>query len=132
MATGAACLRSTPEPTPPVLVAAGTASGVMGTAASVGGPPIALVYARAGGPALRATLAAFFLVGTTLSLVALAYAGEVGRHELGLAVALVPGTVVGFALSGPLKSHVDRGRVRAAVLGTAAVSATVVLVEALV
>jgi uncharacterized protein len=132
LATGASCLRSTPEPTPPVLVAAGTASGVMGTAASVGGPPIAFVYARAGGPALRATLAAFFLVGTTMSIVVLAYAGQVGRHELGLALALVPGTVVGFALSGFLTRHVDRGRVRATVLATAAISAAVVLVEALV
>ncbi len=42
---------------------AGFASGVMGTAAAVGGPPLALLYQGRSGPELRSTLAALFVVG---------------------------------------------------------------------
>ncbi|OSP39984.1 hypothetical protein B7767_28705 [Streptomyces sp. 13-12-16] len=40
---------------------AGTASGLMGTATSIGGPPMAMVWQRLSGPRLRATMSAFFL-----------------------------------------------------------------------
>jgi hypothetical protein len=43
----------------------------------------------------------------------------------------MPGTVIGFALSGLVKDHLDRGRMRTAVLGFAAASAVVLLVLAL-
>jgi uncharacterized membrane protein YfcA len=119
------------RPTPATLVGAGVISGFMGTAASVGGPPIALLYQRSPGPRIRATLALYFVFGTVLSLGALWLAGAVGRHELRLATELMPGTVIGFALSGLVKDHLDRGRMRTAVLGFAAASAVVLLVLAL-
>ena len=55
------------EPTRRALLVAGTISGVTGTVAAIGGPPIALVYQHATGPRIRATLAHVLPLGTLLS-----------------------------------------------------------------
>ena len=115
------------RPRPATLLGAGVISGFMGTAASVGGPPIALLYQRSPGPRIRATLALYFVFGTAISLGALWLAGAVGAHELRLAVELLPGTLAGFALSGLVKGRLDRGLMRTTVLWFAAVSALVLL-----
>ncbi len=119
-------------PTRRVLLGAGVISGVTGTVAAIGGPPIALVYQHASGPRIRATLALYFALGALLSLGALWLTGSFGHHEAVLAAVLLPGTVVGFLLSGPVLSYVDAGRLRPLVLGAAVVSAVVLLVTALV
>ena len=51
------------------LVGAGIASGIMGTATAIGGPPMAVVYQHEGGPRARGTLAAFFTVGAVISAI---------------------------------------------------------------
>lgn len=118
-------------PTPRVLLAAGVASGFMGTASSVGGAPIALVYQHAGGPRARATLSLVFVFGTAISMVVLALAGAVHRHELALTAILLPGTLVGFLVSAPVARRLDRERMRRAVLGTAAAAAVALLASSL-
>ena len=50
------------------LAGAGLASGFMGTISGIGGPPIALAYLGLDGPALRATLARYFLVGNLVAI----------------------------------------------------------------
>ncbi len=50
------------------LLTAGFASGVAGTATSIGGPPIALLFQHRRPSQVRATLAVFFFIGTLLSL----------------------------------------------------------------
>jgi uncharacterized membrane protein YfcA len=115
------------RPTTGTLVSAGLASGFMGTATSIGGPPMAMVYQRVTGPQLRATLAAYFVFGASFSLLTLAVAGEFGAHELELGLTLLPGVLAGFALSW-LAAHVlDRGYTRVAVLGCSAASALVLI-----
>jgi uncharacterized protein len=116
---------------PATLVAAGVVAGVTGTATAIGGPPVALAYQEAAGPRIRATLAAFFFVGTVLSLAALTVAGQMHRHAAVGGLELLPFMVAGFALSGPLRRYLDKGRIRAAVLGLAAASAVVLLVRGL-
>jgi uncharacterized membrane protein YfcA len=118
-------------PTRRVLLVAGGISGVTGTIAAIGGPPIALVYQHATGPRLRATMALYFALGTVLSVAALWLTGSFGSHEVGLSAILVPGTAVGFLASGPVLRVVDAGRLRPVVLGAAALSAVVLLVTAL-
>ena len=58
---------------------AGATSGVLGTATSIGGPPMALVWQNSSGPKLRGTMSGFFLVGSVLSIAVLAITGGVGR-----------------------------------------------------
>jgi uncharacterized membrane protein YfcA len=119
------------RPTPAVLFGAGTASGFMATAAGLGGPPVALVYQRETGLRLRGTLAAYFIVGTVLSLIALSWAGRFGAEEVRLGVVLIPGTVIGYFLSRPAAAYLDGGRTRVAVLAVSALAAVSVIVTVL-
>ncbi|MDP9435581.1 MAG: sulfite exporter TauE/SafE family protein [Actinomycetota bacterium] len=119
------------RPTPGALVAAGLVSGVSGTATSVGGPPVALLYQRAEGRVLRATMGVYFLVGNVVSLTVLAGAGEVGLRDVGRAAVLVPFVVVGFLISGPLRRRVDGPSLRRAVLLLSAGSAVLLLLRTL-
>jgi uncharacterized membrane protein YfcA len=111
------------------LLLAGALSGLMATAASIGGPPIALAYQDESGPALRATLSAFFLVGSALSVASLVAFGEFGRPELLAALALVPFMLVGGALSPLATRRLDQRRTRAMVLAVSALSATLLLIR---
>ena len=116
-----------PDPVP--LVVAGMISGVSGTATSIGGPPVALLYQRSPGPQVRSTMGLFFLIGNVTSVSALALAGEVALRDVGRAAALLPFVLAGFLLSGPLRRHVDGPRLRVAVLGLSAASAVALLVR---
>jgi uncharacterized protein len=119
------------RPTNGTLVTAGAASGFMGTATSIGGPPMAIVYQRHTGPQLRATLAAYFVVGASVSLVMLAVAGEFRGDELRDGIVLLPGVIAGFAASSALARLLDRGHTRTAVLTFSAMSATVLILRQL-
>lgn len=116
---------------PAVLLGAGAVSGVTGTATSIGGPPVALVYQHVSGPRLRATMAAYFMLGSLVSLAALAAAGELRAEQATTALALSPFLLVGFGLAQVVRRYVDAGRTRSAVLGVCAASATVLLVRSI-
>lgn len=113
------------------LVLAGAASGFTGTAAGVGGPPMALTYQHAQPATLRATLSAFFAVGAVVSLVGLLVAGQVDRHRLGLALVVLPGVPLGLLLSRPLIGRLPAERVRPLVLAVCAASAIGLLIDEL-
>ena len=118
--------------TPWTLMGAGGLSGFMGTSVAVGGPPIALVLDGSSGPELRATLNAFFFVGTTISLVVLALAGEFGTTDLLLALALVPTVLVGVLLSGRLRRVLDHRWLAPAVYAMSGSFAVILLIRSLV
>ncbi len=107
-------------------------SGAAGTATSIGGPPVALLYQDATGPRVRATLAAYFTAGALLSLAALAVAGQVTAPSVTAGLYLLPFMITGFAVSSPLRRFLDRGRTRPVVVGLAAAGAVVLLVRAFV
>ena len=117
---------------PASLLAAGAASGFMGTISSIGGPPMAVLYAGEEGVKLRGTLAGFFFLGTFVTIAALVIAGRFGWTEIVLAAGLVPGIVAGFSLSAQLARRLDAGHTRAAVLAVSSLAAvSVVLTEVL-
>jgi uncharacterized protein len=117
-------------PRPGPLLVAGAVSGISGTAAGIGGPPVALLYQRDRGATVRATLGAYFGIGTLLSLGVLAAGGQVTLDALWQGALLIPFVAVGFLLSNPLRTLLDRGWTRPAVLGLSAASALVLLVQA--
>lgn len=128
-----ASLVAPPVPVRPSTQAvAGAVSGVTGTAAGIGGPPLALLYQHHRGPTIRATLAASFFVGTIFSLIALVLAGSVGLDQLALGAGLAPLVVVGSVLGRRSHALLEQGWLRPAVLAFAAASAVVVLLDALV
>lgn len=117
---------------PSVLVGAGVISGVTGTATSIGGPPLALVYQRALGAQVRATLAMYFVVGAAASLAGLAVAGDLTVDQGWAALWLAVPMVIGFGLSGPVRRRVDGGGLRAGVLVVCAMSAVALLLRGVV
>lgn len=124
-------LRADLHPTRTALFTAGTSSGFMAAVAALGGPPVALVYQHASGPRLRGTLAAYFIVGTLISLAALAAIGRFGSDELRLSVLLIPGTVLGYFMSRPAAAYLDGGYTRTAVLVVSTVAALSVIATVL-
>jgi len=119
------------RPTRRTLIGAGLAAGFMGTISGIGGPPVALVYQRSSGPALRATLSRFFLVGGVVSLAVLTASGQVDGDSLRACLVTVPASVVGFAGSAPIARRLDRGSVRPVVLVLSSLAASAVLVREL-
>ena len=115
------------EPRPVSLLVAGVLSGIMGTIAAIGGPPMALLYQHAPGARVRGTLSSMFLVGTILSLAALVLVGRFGRAELQLTLALLPGALFGFVASRRIASRLDQGFTRPAVLAIAAIAGLIVV-----
>ena len=103
----------------------------MGTISGIGGPPIALAYLGLDGPALRATLARYFLVGNLVAIPTLIVVGSLGIEELPECLVLIPGAVLGFLASGWLARHTDRATVRPIVLGLSTAAAVAVIIRTL-
>ncbi|GAA1515291.1 sulfite exporter TauE/SafE family protein [Kribbella lupini] len=111
------------------LIIAGAIAGVSGTAASIGGPPAAVVLQHEEGPRLRATLGAFFVVGSLVSLCGLAIGGELTAHQLAYGAVWLPALAIGFAVAVPLQKRLNGPRLRQAVLTLAAASSIVVILR---
>lgn len=119
------------RPTSRTLVGAGALSGFMATTTSIGGPPMAMLYANEEGRRMRGTLAGFFLIGSGLSLVALALTGSYGFREVALTGWVVPGVVIGFLASAHGANRLDTGHTRTAVLAVSVLGALSVLADTL-
>lgn len=114
------------------LSAAGFTSGITGTATSIGGPPIAIVYQHRPPRQIRTTMAVYFLIGAALSLVALTITGDLTREQVVAALELLPflalGALVGTWARRSIPAHV----VRPSVLIVSSASAVVLLVRSIV
>jgi uncharacterized membrane protein YfcA len=109
------------------LTSVGVLSGFMSTTAALGGPPVALLLQNLPGARLRGTLSGIFLVGASVSLLALVAVSRFGRQELVLALVLLPGVLLGFGISGFTAPILDRGYTRPTVLVVASVAALVAI-----
>jgi uncharacterized membrane protein YfcA len=110
---------------------AGFSAGIMGTAAGVDGPPLALLYQHHHGEAIRATLAACFVIGTVMSATVLAIAGEIGVDQLLFSLAMMPALVVGLVASTWGARHLRGRSIRPFVLGFAGIAGLVAIVNGL-
>jgi uncharacterized membrane protein YfcA len=132
---GGVALTSTgwiPAPHRRNLMLAGATSGVLGTATSIGGPPMALVWQNTTGARLRGTMSGFFLVGSLMSIAVLAVTGAVGWHTIWTFATLMPAVVIGYGLSRLVNRVLDRRRQRWAAIGISALGAIVLIVQQLV
>ena len=116
-----------PSPVPSNLMVAGATSGLMGTATSIGGPPMALVWQGKQGAGYRGTISGFFLIGSLMSVLALAVTGSITHATLVAVLLLLPAPVVGFGLSRALNKVLDRGRLRAAAIGVSCFGAVLLV-----
>ncbi|MCV6587593.1 MAG: TSUP family transporter [Marinobacterium sp.] len=111
------------------LCLAGFSSGLIGTATSVGGPPMALVYQHQPRLDTRNELAAFFLLGTPGSIVMLALQGGITTQQLQLSVAILPGVILGYLLARLIEGRWAIDNARKPLLVVSGLSALLVLVR---
>jgi uncharacterized protein len=116
-----------PAPRRRNVVLAGATSGVLGTATSIGGPPMALVWQRNSGARLRGTMSGFFLVGSVMSIAALALTGAVDGQTVLAFAALVPAAVAGYLLSRRINHLLDPKRLRWLAIGASTLGAVVLI-----
>jgi uncharacterized membrane protein YfcA len=118
-----------PKPVRANLIVAGAASGIMGTATSIGGPPMALVWQGHDGPRLRGTMSAFFMVGSTISIVMLWIAGVVTAEMLTLALWMVPAVVGGYAASRFVNRFLNAARLKALAVSASALGSVLLMLQ---
>ena len=111
------------------LIRVGALSGFMSTTASIGGPPMAMLYYEQAGPRLRGTLSGIFIFGTLMSLTALALVGRLGLVELTLALYLSPALISGFLVSRFSARILDRGYIRPAILALSGTAAVITIIR---
>jgi uncharacterized membrane protein YfcA len=116
-----------PAPRRRNVVLAGATSGVLGTATSIGGPPMALVWQRNCGARLRGTMSGFFLVGSVMSIAALAVVGAVDARTLWGFAVMIPAAVAGYLLSRRINRFLDPKRLRWLAIGASTLGAVVLI-----
>ena len=109
----------------------GAISGVLGTSGGNGGVILALLYQHSQGPTLRATLGLLYGLASILMLGVLASFGRFGLHELVQGTLMVPGFLLGFAISPRFASVIDSGSARKVVLGMCTLAALALIVRSL-
>ncbi len=122
VAVALSVVNAAPRPTDTNVFIAGSASGLMGTAAGVGGPPLGLVYQTREPAVVRSTLAISFMVGTVVSLVGLGIAGELAWWKLEWAGLLLVPLLAGLGTSFVLTARLHTRWFRPTVLAFAAVA----------
>ncbi len=118
-------------PSRPNMIAAGIASGVMGTITSSGAPPYAIVMQHVPPAQMRGTLGCVFFAGAIISLVMLALVGLFTVPQLLLGFLLFPPMILGFATSTPLNGLFSRDVLRIMVLALAGIGAAGILARAI-
>lgn len=114
---------------PVTKLAAGVASGAMGLVASVGGPPLALLYRDVPGGTLRSSLNAIFAIGIVFSIVVRAATGEIAANDLKVAVFLLPAVFIGLWLSRFATERIEGPALKKAVLVVSALAASGLLLR---
>lgn len=102
--------------TPGTQFGAGLFSGVSGLVASIGGPPLALLYTRDEGPTVRSNLAAVFTIGLSITIVARVVSGNMTWSDARVAAILFPALVAGYLTSLAVKDRWSQSAVRNGIL----------------
>lgn len=104
-------------------------SGFMATITSVGGPPVALLYASRTAES-RGTIGAFFTFGSLFALAALYLSGWAGWEETLYTLFLIPPVVTGMLLAQRLKGRLDH-RFRTILLTLSALASVTLILRGL-
>lgn len=113
-----------------VLVAGGF-SGLFGTSTGIGGPPIALIMRSVDTSTARATISAYFVIGSLMSLTGLAIGRQLTLTHLAYAAAWAPFMIVGFALSSVVIKKANTRILHAIAAGVAVLGSLFVVGQAL-
>ncbi|MFP6621893.1 MAG: sulfite exporter TauE/SafE family protein [Myxococcota bacterium] len=111
---------------------AGILGGFMSATSAIGGPPMALVHQHEEPERFRGTLATYFIVSCSVSLVALTWVGEFDLEKLSLTRYLIPGLVSGFLLAFVVARFLAGTSIRPFILGLSTLAGVVVLAKVFV
>lgn len=118
-------------PTKTNLITAGFASGYMGTLTSIGAPPMALAYQHGNPPTIRSTLAAYFVIGSAVSILILVYFGRFGMEQVIASIVFVPSLILGYWTSGHVVTRLNRTLTRYSVLALSGISGLILIIKSL-
>ncbi len=110
---------------------AGVFSGAGAVVSAIGGPPIALLYKDAKGPAVRATLSAIFGVGLVVTITGRGWAGKLTELDLSLGVLTIPLVVAGFAISRFATEKIEGRVLQISILVVSGLAAMALIAQAL-
>lgn len=117
--------------TPLTKFAAGVGAGVTGMIASMGGPPLALIYSRDEAAMIRSTLAAVFSIGVTTTVIARMATGNVTSTDVRAAAVLFPGVVLGYAAAIVVSGRIHDSAVRIGILAVSALAGAALILRGL-
>lgn len=117
--------------TPITELGAGTLAGVSGMVASIGGPPLALLYSRDDGPTRRSNLAVVFSLGLIVTLTTRLATGNLSWQDAAVALVLFPAVILGYLASLRFKNRVPQRSARIAILVLSVAGALGLLVRAI-
>ncbi len=109
---------------------AGAASGTTGVVASIGGPPVALLYSSAEARTVRSTLSSVFTIGILLSAGFRWGSGNISGSDLRVSAVLLPAVVAGYLISTSVKDKIPTAQVRIAILVISAAASVALLARA--
>ena len=110
---------------------AGILSGVSGLVASIGGPPLALLYTRDDGPTVRSNLAVIFAIGYVITITTRFVSGNITMTDVRVALILFPALVAGYLVSHRLRNRVSQTLVRNAILLLSSLGAVALIIRAI-
>ncbi|MGE6607287.1 sulfite exporter TauE/SafE family protein [Halomonas sp. NPDC076908] len=87
---------------------AGVLSGIFGTVAAIGGPPIVLLMHSLPADRVRGNLAAFFILTSMLTLITLVLADQLQLWHFQVALTFLPAVLIGNALAHAVAHRLDR------------------------
>jgi len=114
------------------LLPIGVLAGGMAAIAMVGGPPVALVYQDEPGNRLRPTLAGFFILAITFSLISYALLGKFSIFDFWQGLLMLPGIMTGYLLSSRIIKHLKQSHIRTGILLMSSVSGVIVILRQLI
>jgi uncharacterized protein len=110
---------------------AGIAAGTTGLVASIGGPPVALIYSSEEAAVIRPTLAAIFTFGVTLTVGVRFATGNITSTDLRVSLVLFPAVVMGYVISLAVKGRIPAHLVRSTILVVSAIAGAALIVRAI-
>ena len=113
-------------------IVTGFASGALGIATGMSGPPVVLYLTDSALPprVFRASIVAYFVSMDVVAAVLIVQAGLVGRREITIALALMPFALIGRRLGQRFLHRVDQSQFRRVTLALLIVTGTIAIVTA--
>lgn len=112
-------------------IGAGTLSGMSALISSIGGPMLALLYRNESGGALRASMAAVFVIGLAITFGARIASGHIHLQDMWIGLCFMPPALLGLRTSSSFLSLIEGSILKWTILVIAGSSSLLMIVRGL-